>query len=191
MKKLPFAIAAVAILVVLVFIVVDYRWFGLAIQNQVRPLEAITLATNLLIALYIQRFFTTRINDLRAEKNVLIDATKELIRVLSEVKERTDEQLNKPSIGEEDRTAILFGFRRIANAITDLQGIVSMSHLKSTNQNLTSIMLKYYELKSVATGDSFPFKGYSIRQRSSQDLLFRSLKTKCQRLIFEINEAQK
>ncbi len=191
MKSVLIASAAAIILVSLIFQAAICGWFGLSLRNEVRPLEAVTLATNLLIAFFLQRFITTRINDLRAEKNVLIDASKEIIRLLCEVRERTDSQLQKSTIDEENRFVILAGFRRVANAITDLEENVAMSHLGSIKQSFPAIWSRYYALKSVATGGGFPTKGYSIPQRNSQELLFRALKTKCRRLVFTINDAQR
>src|ERR1035438_5102220 len=135
MRRLILAGIAAFIFVFAVFLASVHGWFGLSLKNEVRPLEAITLAVNLLIAFFLQRFFTTRINDLRAEKNVLIDGTKEILRLLGEVSERTDAQVQKVSIGEEDIFAILSGFRRIANTITDLEDSIAMSHLESVNQS--------------------------------------------------------
>jgi hypothetical protein len=191
MKSILLAALAGAILVSLVFFAAVHGWFGLSLKDEVRPLEAITLVVNLLIAFFLQRFFTTRINDLRAEKNVLIDGTKEIIRLLSEVRDRTDAQLQKASIDEEDGFAILVGFRRIANAITDLEESVGMSHLKSIEESFPAIWKRFYSLKAVATGEGFPARGYSIRQQNSQQSRFRSLKTSCRRLIFRINNAQR
>jgi hypothetical protein len=166
-------------------------WLGLSLKNEVRPLEAITLVVNLLIAFFLQRFIATRINDLRAEKNVLIEESTEIIRLLNEVHELTDAQFNKLLIVVEDKDAIIIGFRRIANAITDLQESIKLSHIGSTAEYFDDIWSDYRYLKAIATGDFFPSKGYSILQRISQEKLFRSLKTRCQRLIFTINNAQK
>ncbi len=191
MKNIFIAAAAAIISVLLIFRAAICGWFGLSLRNEVRPLEAITLVTNLLIVFVLQRFITTRINDLRAEKNVLIDASKEIIRLLNEVCERTDAQLQKASVDDEDRFAIISGFRRIANAITDLEDGVAMSHLGSLKQLFPDIWSGYYALKGDATGGGFPSKGYSIPQRNSQQLLFRSLKKSCRCLIFKINDAKK
>jgi len=35
-------------------------WLGLTLKPEIRPLEAITLVVNLLIALYLQRFFASK-----------------------------------------------------------------------------------------------------------------------------------
>ncbi len=191
MKSVLIAAVAAAIFVSLIFQAAICGWFGLSLKNEVRPLEAVTLATNLLIAFFLQRFFTTQINDLRAEKNVLIDASKEIIRLLSEAQERTDAQLQKGAIDEENTFAILAGFRRIANAITDLEDSVVMSHVGSLKQSFPTIWSRYYALKAVATGGGFPSRGYSVPQRNSQQLLFRRLKTSCRRLIFAINDARR
>jgi hypothetical protein len=191
MKRLCIAAIAAIIIVLLILYVAKVGWLGLSLKNEVRPLEAITLVVNLLIAFFLQRFFTTRMNDLRAEKNVLIDTIKEIIHILGELRERTDAQLGKVSIDDEDRFAILSGLRRIANAITDLEESVSMSHLGSIKKSFTAIRTELFTLKSAATGGSFPSEGYSIQQINSQVLIFRSLKTRCQQLIFTINDAQR
>jgi hypothetical protein len=191
MKSIALAVLAAVTFGSLIFIAAVHNWLGLSLKNEVRPVEAITLVVNLLIAFFLQRFFTTRINDLRAEKNVLIDAIKEIIRHLNEVSERTDAQLNKASIDDADKFAILYGFRRIANAITDFEDSVRMSHLKSIIECLPVLWSHFYDLKIVATGDGFPSRGYSLQQQNSQQLHFRSLKTHFRRLIFKINDAQK
>ena len=191
MKSVFMAAFAAIMFVLLIFYAAICGWLGMSLRNEVRPLEAITLVVNLLIAFFLQRFVTTRINDLRAEKNVLIDASKEIIRLLNEVRERTDAQLQKESIDEDDRFAILSGLRRIANAITDLEESVEMSHLESVKKSFPLLWSGFYSLKAVATGGGFPSKGYSIRQRNSQQTHFRSLKTSCRRLIFTINDAQR
>lgn len=190
MKSVLVAACVAVLFVLLIFHAATCGWFGLSLRNEVRPLEAVTLAINLLIAFFLQRYFATRINDLRAEKNVLIDASKEIIRILSEVQERTGAQYHKAAIEEENRFAILAGFRRISNAITDLEDSVEMSHVGSVKQSFSAIWSHYYSLKVAATGGGFPSKGYTIQQRNAQEILFRRLKTGCRRLIFKINEAR-
>ncbi len=191
MKRLCIAVIAAIIIVLLILYAAAAGWLGLSLKNEVRPLEAITLVVNLLIAFFLQRFFTTKMNDLRAEKNVLIDAIKEIIHILGELRERTGAQLGKASIDDGDRFAILSGLRRIANAITDLEDSVSMSHLGSIKKSFAAIRRELFALKSAATGGGFPSEGYSIQQINSQILIFRSLKIRCQQLIFTINDAQR
>jgi hypothetical protein len=151
MGRLLSAFIAAILFVSLILFAATHGWYGLSLKNEVRPLEAITLAVNLLIALFLQRFFTTKINDLRAEKNVLIDASKEMIRLLIELSERTTTQVQQASIDEQSAFAIISGFRRLANAITDLEESINMSHLRSVKRSLPALRSEFFALKAVAT----------------------------------------
>jgi hypothetical protein len=190
MKSIFIAVLSAVIAVCLILSAAVSGWLGLSLTMDVRPLEAITLVTNLLIAFFLQRFIATRINDRRAEKNVLIDASTEIISLLSETLEQTDAQFQKSSINDEDRVAIISGLRRIANAIYDLQESINMSHLESVRELINDIWPQYYRLKAVATGGGFPSRGYSIHQRNLQQLAIRSLSTTFRGLIFAINDAR-
>ncbi len=191
MRVLFYAGFAAVLLVFLILFAAASGWLGLSLRYEVRPLEAITLATNLLIAFFLQRFIVTRVNDLRAEKNVLIAVAGETIRLINEVRERTDAQLLKNPISDGDTIAIISGFRRVANSMNDLQVSLEMSHLKSVGEVLRPMWSEFYALKALATGGGFPVRGYSVEQRSSQDRCFRTLTARCRRLIFVINDARR
>jgi hypothetical protein len=191
MKGVLIAVTAATLFALLILFGASSGWLGLSLKAEVRPIEAVTLATNLLIAFFLQRFVATKINDLRAEKNVLISEVSASIQILNELREKTSQQLLKSSITKEDRFAIIAGFRRAANAINDAQVCAEMSHLKSITKDFPGVWGDFFELKALATGRSFPSKGYTIDEQTSQDRLFRALTTNLRRLIFKINEARK
>jgi len=190
MKRFVLPIIGAFLLVGLTIWGSNAGWFGLSLKKEVRPLEAIALVVNLLIAFVLQRFFTTKITDLRAEKNVLIDSAKDILRQLVELREQTEGQFQKEFIDSESATSIKYAFRRSANALTALQGSIGMSHLRSVRDNIHPVWSDFYDLKAVATGDNFPAKGYSIKQLNSQNRLFDSLGAKLRELIFQINDAR-
>jgi len=191
MKMRLISAILVAMIVVLgLFFAATHGFLGLTLRNEARPFEIITFAVSLLIAFFLQRFVATQISDLRAEKNVLIEASTAIIRLLCELRERTDAQVQKDSISEEDKNAIVAGFRRVGNAIFDLDVCIGMSKLRSMAESTSRIKKDFYTLKVTATGGDFPTKGYSIKSGGAQVRLYRSLIMKCRRTIFEINSAR-
>jgi len=191
MKNIFIAAVAAMLLAWLIIHAALCGWLGLSLSHEVRPLEAIVLVVNLLIAFSLQSFFATRINDLRAEKNVLIAECTEIIRLLREVGDLTDTQFRRAPIYGDVGFAIVSEFRRIANAITELQSCISMSQLRSLNGSLNTIWSDFFALKAAATGGGFPSSSYTVHQRGSQQRLLRALTTKIQRLIFALNSAQR
>ena len=126
-------------------------WLGLSVKMEIRPLEAITLAVNLLIALFLQRFFATRMTDMRAEKNVLIASAQEILRALSNLRDHTNAIQNKASLSEKDKFAVLQEARRLSNAITEMQDCIAISSFGSMMEHVPGLWNDYYTLKQRAT----------------------------------------
>jgi len=168
---------------------VDHGIWGLTLKREVRPFEIITFVTNLLIAFFIQRFFTTQLNDLRAEKNLLISGCSDLIRLLGEMRTMLDPLYGRQTVDEKNVEVVLVAFRRLANAITDLEDTIGLSSFNSLHVQLPPLWDDYYLLKRTATGAPFPSTGYPNEQRPLQDRLIAALTGRCRTLVFTINRS--
>jgi hypothetical protein len=189
-KHFTLPVLAALAFVTLILTIARNEWMGLTLRNEVRPFEAITLATNLLIAFYIQRYFATRMNDLRAEKNILIEFCKNTIKLIDEARYLTDPLFLNKTIDEDSSLKILSSYRRVANSLTELEEGLNLCDIQAFRKSVQPLWEDFFALKMAATGDSFPSKGYAVEQRASQDRLYRTLVRKLRILIFEINNAR-
>jgi len=79
----------------------------------------------------------------------------------------------------------------MSNTITEFESAISMCSVQSIDSHIPKLKCEYYSLKEVATGGSFPTKGYSGPERGAMEHGFSSMTTFCHRLIFEINRSKK
>lgn len=183
----PIALA----LFVVIILGADCSWLGMSLKREVRPVEALNLVVTLFIAFFLQRFFTVRINDVRAEKNLLIAQCSDLLKLLSAVNDVCLTLLRKDVVPPETPIWILSKMREISNSITDLYASAEQSKLRSIKPLLQELWRDYRDLKRAATGGGFPSRGYSIEERSAQDKHFRALAIKLRNLVFVINRAKR
>lgn len=109
--------------------------WGLTLSREIKPIDLALLLVNLFIAVFLQYYLATRINDLRAEKNLLIDEIKDATSILKSLREDCE----KPSLTLEERKRVLYSLRRLANALDGIETMLGSSQLVHVQEEFAAI----------------------------------------------------
>jgi|HubBroStandDraft_1064217.scaffolds.fasta_scaffold52527_2 hypothetical protein len=187
MKMILFGVF-VLLLACLVIVAAHACWFGLTLDTQIKPVEVLTLAVSIIIAVSLQYYFAIKINDLRVEKDLLIQNVNDVLGVLRSCRDALNTCHEAQKISSKDKTVIISLFRRLSNGIDQVESALGMSKCHKLSKEMESIRGSYFNYKTAATGGSFPSKPYTQAFISEQEQTCRALTTKLQSLIFNINK---
>jgi hypothetical protein len=162
--------------------------WGLSLDLEIRPIEVVTLSVTVGIALLVGYYLTNQINDLRAEKDLLIDDVRNVLRVLKSCRDTLNSCYDEGKIGPKSKTIILSHFHRLINGIDEIEAALGMSQCSSLPRDVASIKGAYLRYKMAATGGSFPSKPYSHSSISDQEQACHALNAELQSLVFKINK---
>jgi hypothetical protein len=183
-------IAALIVLIAACFVIVAAHlcWFGLFLNLEIKPIEVLTLAVDIIIALLLQYYFVSKASDFRAEKDLLIDNIRDVLGVIRACREIVNSCYEAGKIGRASAKQIITHFRRISNGIEHLEAAIAMSQCKRLSADMKIVRESYVNFKEAATGGSFPSKVYSPSSISEQEQACKSLNSHLQSLIFRINK---
>jgi hypothetical protein len=163
-------------------------WFGLWLNPEIKPVEVLTLAVSILIAILLQYYFVAKATDLRAEKDLLIENTREALTLLRSCRDTLNSCHDSGKISAADEKQIKTVFRRLSNSLEHLETAIGMSQCLGMAKEFGQIKQAYLSFKIAATGGFFPSKPYTPSTISSQEQASRLLASNLQQLIFKINK---
>jgi hypothetical protein len=189
MKAFPrILVIALLFAAVIIFLYLAHRGYrGLSIDHKINPLEAITLAVNIAIALLVQYYFAIVLGNRRIEKNLLIDEVKDVLGILKECRAVVHTCQVEGKITRENGRNILGFIHRLANGVESLQEVINMGGCKLLANQSDSWRECYLAYKMAATGGSFPARPYEPRSIEDHDRACSALSKKLHSLIFDIN----
>jgi hypothetical protein len=163
-------------------------FFGLSLDTEIRPVEVLTLAVNIGIAVLLQYYFTNKVSDLRVEKDLLIDDIREVRATTKSCRDTLNQCYERGKIGSQDSKLVLLLFRRLINGIEQVEAALGISQCSKFSKDIEPIKGCYLDYKMASTGGTFPSKPYSQSTISEQERICRDLNLKLQSLIFRINK---
>jgi hypothetical protein len=163
-------------------------WWGLSLDLEIRPIEVVTLAVTIGVAILVGYYLTNQVNDLRAEKDLLIDDIRNVLRVLKACRETLNSCYDAGKIDPTSKTIILSHFHRLINGIDEIEAALRMSQCSNLHRDIASTKDAYLRYKMAATGGSFPSKPYSHSSISDQERACHALNAELQSLVFKINK---
>jgi len=162
--------------------------WGLSLDLEIRPIEVLTLAVTIGVAVLVGYYFTNQVNDLRAEKDLLIDDIRTVLGVLKACRETLNSCYDSEKIGPKSKAIILTHFHRLINGIEEIEASLKISQCVNLSQEIVPIKNAYLSYKMAATGGSFPSKPYNRSSMSDQEQASRILNASLQSLVFAINK---
>ena len=110
-------------------------WLGLWLNPEIKPVEVLTLAVSILIAILLQYYFVAKTTDLRAEKDLLIENTREALALLKTCRDTLNTCHDSGKISAADAKQIKAVFRRLSNSLEHLEATIGMSQcVKMANE---------------------------------------------------------
>lgn len=137
-------------------------------QNDFDVFKIFTLMVTLIVAFLLQYYAHQRHDDLRIEKNLLIEDSKEVISNLKEVRARFLECYYEAQITPEHVRTITGMFRNLANSLFTLEEELASSRVRLKDSELDKLKEKYFEYKIAITGGNFPSAFTALHYNSSE-----------------------
>jgi hypothetical protein len=162
---------------------------GLTLNLEIKPVDLATLIVYVFIAVFLQYYLATRINDLRVEKNLLIDDVRDAISVLRSCRDTFSMYYESKALTKQNKTSILGMLRTLANRLDSLETSISLSNVAKGKKDLHVPKKSYIDYKMVLTGGDFPVKAYGPSMPAEHDRAYRSLQNELKLLLFKINKA--
>jgi len=184
----PCIALVLALLFVATIVAARAGYLGLSLDHQIRPLELATLAVNIFIAFFLQYFFASRSTDLRAEKDLLIDSTRDVLTIMRSCRDALDAYQDANKSRQEHKKTVLQLLRRLANGLDSIQTALGASQCYRLAAQCDAIRRSYLSYKQCATGGSFPTKRFTAEEVSSQSQTYRRLNRDLEDLVFKINQ---
>jgi hypothetical protein len=186
-KALWCTIAVLLVLYGLAVTAAAQCWFGLSLKKELDPVSLASLSVTIFIAFFLQYFFASRATDLRVEKDFLIENQKEALKAAKACRAAVDSSFYARKITGQSKQQILFTIRELANCLDVLEEALHESHCRSLASDFLNAKNFYYQLKSAATGGSFPTQPYSTAVMDNVEKNYRGLRKKLQQLFFKVN----
>jgi hypothetical protein len=190
MKGMILFSSIVLLAAVLVIVAAHACWFGLTLNLEIKPVEVLTLAVSIVIAVLLQYFLVVKSSDLRAEKDILIGNISEVLTVLRSCRETLNSCHGGRKITPQIKGSVLSQIRQLSNGIDSVQLAIDLSQCKNLASEVDAIWTSYLDFKTASTGGSFPSIPYTAGSISDQERCWRSLHAKLQSLIFRINRSR-
>jgi hypothetical protein len=189
MKVRMISFSAFLLLVTVGLLFAAHRcWWGLSLDLEINPVELVTLAVTIGVAVLVGYYLTSQITDLRAEKDLLIDDVRNVLQGLKACRDTLNSCYDEAKIGTKSKTLILAHFHRLINGIEEIEQALAMSQCSKLPRDIASIKGAYLRFKMAATGGSFPSKPYSHSSISDQEQACHALNAELQSLVFKINQ---
>lgn len=186
MKKLMGSLLGTVVVFSLI-VWIGFRWFGWKFNGDVNPVQLATLATNVLIALWIQLYFATRMADLRAEKNIIVDNLRAIISTHKRCRETVRECYSAKEVSAGRKLSILTQLRELSNDLENLEFVLKSSQCKGLNDKCPTLRALYIAYKESVTGKSFPAP-YEVKDYLDQENKFRDLNHALLTFLLEANK---
>lgn len=164
--------------------------WGLSLNLRVRPTEIATLGVSIYIAFFLQTYFERRSGDLRSEKDLLIEDSKEVISVLRTCRDELEACFYSGQMQSREVTRVLALLRQLANALDQMETALRQSHCACLISEFNATKDAYYRFKCAATGGGFPSQPFTGALFALQSRVYRDMRTSLQSLLFRINRYQ-
>jgi hypothetical protein len=161
-------------------------WWGLKLNGEVKTIEVLTLAVNLMIAWALQNFLVSRISNQRAEKDFLIEIVKDAQYRVKDCNERFYQCVNKSKVLKADFDFLKAACRNLANVLEQIEISIGKSDSKHLSPKYDGLKKTFYEYKAVLT-DVSPNRAYRPEATGEHLRANRALFSELQDLVFEIN----
>lgn len=166
------------------------RCWGLSLSPEIRVVDLATLFLTLFVAVFLQYYLATQINDRRVEKNLLLDGVRDAISVLRGCRDTFLTCCGSAKMTKRNASSMLMMLRALSNGIESLETAISMSQFASLRKEVLVVKEKYLDYKMVLTGGDFPPKAYSPGVSAEHERAYRSLRVELQSLMFKINRSR-
>lgn len=161
---------------------------GFSLDHSIRPLEIATLGVNIFIAFFLQYYFASRSRDLRAEKDMLIDTVRDILRILRSCRDALAAYQDDSRNRNEHKRSVLQLFRRLSNGLDGIDTAIGASQCKALQKSSPAIRESYLYYKRAATDGSFPARRFTVEEFSIQEQNYRKLNRDLEELVFKINQ---
>lgn len=161
---------------------------SLGFQFELRLADILNWIIILVLAALLRFHWERNFSEIRVEKDLLIEHSKEAIKTLRQVRTCFLTRYDNASAGLKEERAIKRSLRELAN---DLHSIECALALGESLKALTAASVKeqYYGYKAALTGGNFPREPYALKDGARAESLYRALHESLLRLIFQTNRA--
>lgn len=186
--KHPFMVGSLIVVVFcLIFVGAWSGWLGFCLNREIDPVSLATLGVTIFIAFFLQYYFAAKASDDRAEKDILIDSLRDALTTLRLCRDAVIACHESGKITKINERSILSLFRRLANALDNVETALAMSQRSALGAGCSEVQDAFFGYKGAATGGKFP-KPYDRHDYGYQEQAYRKLSEKLHSLVFQINQ---
>ena len=161
---------------------------SLGFQLELRLADILNWIIILVLAALLRWHWERNFSEVRVEKDLLIEHSKEAIKTLRQVRTSFLVRYDNASAGLKEERTIKRLLRELAN---DLHSVECMLTLGESLKAVTAATVKeqYYAYKAALTGGGFPGEPYTLKEGTRAEFLYKALHEALLRLIFQTNRA--
>jgi hypothetical protein len=146
----------------------------------------INFFTGIAVAVFLNHAYQKHINDLRVEKDLIIDKLKEAIKFLREVRE--DFSITyRTEITKENLEKMVITFRQLSNSLAATKDIIDALEYTELINEVENIKLDFFIYKHIITGGKTIGEKYDSIDSQKQNTNYNKINTALHKLIVKIN----
>ncbi|MEX2261601.1 MAG: hypothetical protein WD696_06600 [Bryobacteraceae bacterium] len=161
---------------------------GLRLNLEIKPVELATFLVSAFIAVFLQYYLATQVNDRRSEKNLLIDNCRDALTILKSCRDLFWNCYESGKLTKSNKTSILGYLRSLANSLDSLESAVGLSQFSKLKYQFRPAKDAYFSYKNALTGSGFPARPYRNDALADHEKTYRDLNAEIQSLLFQINK---
>ena len=146
----------------------------------------INFFTGIAVAVFLNHAYEKHINDLRAEKDLVIDQLKECLKLLREIRENFQIIALSP-IQKADLDKIVSQLRQFSNNLSSTKDLIDSIEENDLADFLESIKLDFFVYKQIITGTKAPNDRYDSTDSSRQESNYQKISSSIHKLIIKTN----
>ena len=170
-------------------IFIGYFNEGLNLQweNKLSFDTIINLLIALVIAVFLQQAYQSRVESIRIEKDLIIDQLKESNKLLQIIKNDFKSLYSTQSSPKTFREKFVVNFRSLSNSLTSVKDLIECTNnQKSLLEKCDAVLLNCVMLKDVITGGN-PEELYALLDSQKMENHSKTINKEIYTLIIEIN----
>jgi hypothetical protein len=171
---------------VLIVIVAARRVVGLSLNLEISAIDLANLFVGLFIAIFLQYYLATTVNDRRHEKSILIDALREASADFRACRETFHSCVDEGRISADAASTMKTRLRGLANTLDLFERTLDQSVFAGAKGDYGMLKSHFFNYKGALTGGSFPANPYSSEAVQAEDRAYRQLHTSIFEMMFRI-----